>query len=78
LQTSGILVNCNYICNMKPNESEINSSYIHVKSDVVPAWVNSLNEFKAKVKASIHSNDNQLSEDIKFSHPINVPDKGRI
>lgn len=61
---------------MKTDESEMNGSYIHVKSDVVPAWVNRLNEFKAKVRASIHSNDNQLSEDIKFSHPINVPNKG--
>jgi len=60
---------------MIPDKKEpIIDSYTHMKSDVVPEWVNKLDELKEKIKANIYSPDGAKANDVTFCHPINVPD----
>jgi hypothetical protein len=59
---------------MIPNKENINDgSYTYEKSDIIPDWVNRLDALKSQIKAQLHSPDNGKNNDIKFCHPINVP-----
>ncbi len=58
---------------MTSKETNIDSSYIYERSEVVPDWVNKLDDFKSKIKTTLHSTENGNTIDIQFCHPIDVP-----
>ncbi len=54
------------------NFEELNPSYILEKSDVVPSWINKLDELKNTIRIDLHSG--KISGNtVKFLTPLDVP-----
>jgi hypothetical protein len=49
-------------------------NFVHLTSDVVPNWVNTLELIKDKIQAAIENSNTKL-EGVKFCKPIDVPSK---
>lgn len=64
-----------YLCTMTTNEKENTNytSYIYMKSDVVPEWVSKLEVLKSSIREKLRSSELDALDNVKFCHPFNVP-----